>query len=182
MSNRRCRCVVRRCWPVIKISTAPPLPNGTEKKEKRRVFQRIFSPFRTSIPAYYLPIPAVSMGAHVDENAKRAHYAGLNAQFLPLGIDVKKEQPLYQPATEAISPINDDTKFDTHLRDTTVIRNSISKLDSEIGMTQEKLHRAKLSRVRRRRENVNIFLVFAESSERNSTSSRPNSGRRRRRN
>jgi len=107
---------------------------------------------RTSMPQYYLPIPAVSMGAHVDENVKRAHYASLNAQFLPLGIDVKKEQPLYQPATEAISPINDETKFDTHLRDTTIIRNTISKLESEIGMTQEKLHRAKISRKEIRRQ------------------------------
>lgn len=117
------------------------------------------------MPPYYLPIPAVSMGAHVDENVKRAHYASLNAQFLPLGIDVKKEQPLYQPATEAISPINDETKFDTHLRDTTIIRNTISKLESEIGMTQEKLHRAKISRVKNaKKENfdrLKFVVVFS---------------------
>jgi hypothetical protein len=60
-----------------------------------------------------------------------------------------KEQPLYQPQTEAISPILDEP----NMRDTTIIRNSISKLESDIEITMKKLHRAKLSQ-------VNIFLIF----------------------
>ncbi len=35
--------------------------------------------------------------------------------------------------------------MDSNLRDTTIIRNSISKLESDIDITMKKLHRAKLS-------------------------------------
>jgi hypothetical protein len=34
------------------------------------------------------------------------------------------------------------------MRDSTIIRNAISKLESEIDVTMKKLHRAKLSQVR----------------------------------
>ena len=34
------------------------------------------------------------------------------------------------------------------MRDTTIIRNSISKLESDIEITMKKLHRAKLSQVK----------------------------------
>jgi hypothetical protein len=54
---------------------------------------------------------------------------------------------LYQPQTEAISPILDEPKVDSHMRDTTIIRNSISKLESDIEITMKRLHRAKLSHV-----------------------------------
>jgi len=54
---------------------------------------------------------------------------------------------LYQPQTEAISPILDEPKIDSNMRDTTIIRNSISKLESDIEITMKKLHRAKLSQV-----------------------------------
>jgi hypothetical protein len=55
---------------------------------------------------------------------------------------------LYQPQTEAISPILDEPKIDSNIRDTTIIRNSISKLESDIEITMKKLHRAKLSQVK----------------------------------
>jgi hypothetical protein len=58
-----------------------------------------------------------------------------------------KEQQVYQPQTEAISPTPDDPKNDTNIRDSTIIRNAISKLESEIDITMKKLHRAKLSQV-----------------------------------
>ncbi|CAF4858057.1 unnamed protein product [Rotaria sp. Silwood1] len=100
------------------------------------------SPERTSIPPFLYSLAApMSMGPHVDEHSKRTRYP-TNA---PLSIDVKKEPPLYQPQTEAISPIFDETKIDSHMRDTTIIRNSISKLESEIEITKKKLDRAKLS-------------------------------------
>lgn len=54
---------------------------------------------------------------------------------------------MYQPQTEAISPILDEPKIDSNMRDTTIIRNSISKLESDIEITMKKLHRAKLSQV-----------------------------------
>lgn len=54
---------------------------------------------------------------------------------------------MYQPQTEAISPIFDESKIDSHMRDTTIIRNSISKLESDIEITKKKLDRAKLSQV-----------------------------------
>ena len=54
---------------------------------------------------------------------------------------------MYQPQTEAISPILDEPKGDSNLRDSTIIRNSISKLDSDIEITMKKLHGAKLSQV-----------------------------------
>ncbi len=112
------------------------------------------------------------MGPHVDEHSKRSRYlAGgnlsVNSQLLPLSIEVKKvnlntmflillklnfirfqEQQVYQPQTEAISPTPDDPKNDTNIRDSTIIRNAISKLESEIDITMKKLHRAKLSQVR----------------------------------
>ncbi|CAF4168398.1 unnamed protein product, partial [Rotaria sordida] len=100
------------------------------------------SPERTSIPPFLYSLAApVSMGPHVDEHSKRTRYP----PSIPLSIDVKKEQPLYQPQTEAISPIFDETKIDSHMRDTTIIRNSISKLESDIEITKKKLDRAKLS-------------------------------------
>jgi hypothetical protein len=61
---------------------------------------------------------------------------------------VIQEQQVYQPQTEAISPTPDEPKIDSNLRDSTIIRNSISKLESEIDITMKKLHRAKLSQVR----------------------------------
>lgn len=54
---------------------------------------------------------------------------------------------MYQPQTEAISPTPDDPKNDSNIRDSTIIRNAISKLESDIDITMKKLHRAKLSQV-----------------------------------
>lgn len=54
---------------------------------------------------------------------------------------------MYQPQTEAISPILDEPKIDSNIRDTTILRNSISKVESDIEQTMKKLHRAKLSQV-----------------------------------
>jgi hypothetical protein len=104
------------------------------------------------------------MGPHADEHPKHAHYPTGNPHFLPLSIDVKKvgsrnfacldstfslqEQTLYQPKTEVISPIHDEPKVDGHMRDVTVIRSSIGKLNSDIDVTTKKLHRAKLNQVR----------------------------------
>jgi hypothetical protein len=100
------------------------------------------SPERPSLAPYIFSLaPPVSMGPHVDEHSKRSRYP----TSIPLSVDVKKEQPLYQPQTEAISPILDEPKIDSNIRDTTIIRNSISKLESDIEITMKKLHRAKLS-------------------------------------
>lgn len=55
---------------------------------------------------------------------------------------------MYQPQTEAISPILDEPKGDSNLRDSTIIRNSISKLESDIEITMKKLHGAKLNQVK----------------------------------
>lgn len=115
----------------------------------------------------------MSMGPHIDEHSKRSRYAtggnlSMSSQLLPLSIEVKKvcyllnfdwnswnswnscfqEQQVYQPQTEAISPTPDDPKNDTNIRDSTIIRNAISKLESDIDVTMKKLHRAKLSQVR----------------------------------
>ncbi|CAF0787976.1 unnamed protein product [Rotaria sordida] len=108
------------------------------------------SPERATIPSYYPSLAPISMGPHVDEHSKRSRYlAGgnlsINSQLLPLSIDVKKEQQVYQPQTEAISPTPDDPKNDSNMRDSTIIRNAISKLESEIDLTMKKLDRAKLS-------------------------------------
>jgi hypothetical protein len=43
------------------------------------------------------------------------------------------------------------------MRDTTIIRNSISKLESDIEITMKRLHRAKLSQVKNK---ILIFLKF----------------------
>ncbi|CAF2757520.1 unnamed protein product [Rotaria sp. Silwood2] len=108
------------------------------------------SPERAAIPSYYASLAPMSMGPHVDEHSKRSRYpAGgnlsINSQLLPLSIDVKKEQQVYQPQTEAISPTPDDPKNDSNMRDSTIVRNAISKLESEIDLTMKKLDRAKLS-------------------------------------
>ncbi|CAF3900416.1 unnamed protein product, partial [Rotaria magnacalcarata] len=108
------------------------------------------SPERAAIPSYYPSLAPMSMGPHVDEHAKRSRYPtggnlSVNSQLLPLSIDVKKEQQVYQPQTEAISPTPEDPKNDTNMRDSTIIRNAISKLESEIEITMKKLDRAKLS-------------------------------------
>lgn len=60
-----------------------------------------------------------------------------------------QEQQVYQPQTEAISPTPDDPKNDTSIRDSTIIRNAISKLEADIDITMKKLHRAKLSQVKK---------------------------------
>ena len=60
-----------------------------------------------------------------------------------------QEQQVYQPQTEAISPTPEEPKVDSNMRDSTIVRSSISKLESEIDSTMKKLHRAKLSQVRR---------------------------------
>lgn len=62
-------------------------------------------------------------------------------------MNLSKEQPVYQPQTEAISPSLDEPKGDSNMRDSTLIRNSISKLESDIEITMKKLHGAKLSQV-----------------------------------
>ncbi|CAF0926148.1 unnamed protein product [Adineta ricciae] len=113
------------------------------------------SPERAQIASYYPTLGAVSMGPHVDEHSKRSRYPtgtgsgggslSANSQLSPLSIEVKKEQQVYQPQTEAISPTPDDPKNDSHMRDSTIVRNAISKLESEIDITMKKLHRAKLS-------------------------------------
>ncbi|CAF5100975.1 unnamed protein product [Rotaria sp. Silwood1] len=108
------------------------------------------SPERAAIPSYYPSLAPISMGPHVDEHSKRSRYPtggnlSINSQLLPLSIDVKKEQQVYQPQTEAISPTPDDPKNDSNMRDSTIIRNAISKLESEIDITVKKLDRAKLS-------------------------------------
>ena len=46
------------------------------------------------------------------------------------------------------------------MRDTAIIRNSISKLDSEIEMTQKRLDRAQLSQVTEKRKTKNWKLFF----------------------
>ncbi len=126
----------------------------------------------------------MSMGPHVDEHSKRSRYLtggnlSVNSQLLPLSIDVKKvriffvriylivffqEQQVYQPQTEAISPTPDDPKNDTNIRDSTIIRNAISKLESEIDITMKKLHRAKLSQVRFLIEMLKM-ISFSSQSE-----------------
>ncbi|CAF4322483.1 unnamed protein product, partial [Adineta steineri] len=108
------------------------------------------SPERTSIAPYYPSLAPIPMGPHVDEHSKRSRYPtggnlSVNSQLLPLSIEVKKEQQVYQPQTEAISPTPDDPKNDSNMRDSTIIRNAISKLEAEIDTTMKKLHRAKLS-------------------------------------
>lgn len=118
--------------------------------------------FRTALPPYLFQLPpSVSMSSHIDEHSKRARYP----PNIPLSIDVKKvfnrtkkqhsnwsrcvfqEQTLYQPQTEAISPIHDEPKLDSNMRDMTILRNSISKLESDIEITMKKLHRAKRNQV-----------------------------------
>ncbi|CAF4094745.1 unnamed protein product [Adineta steineri] len=100
------------------------------------------SPERNSLAPYVFSLATpMSMGPHIDEHSKRSRYPST----IPLSIDIKKEQPLYQPQTEAISPILDESKMDSNIRDTTIIRTSISKLESDIEITMKKLHRAKLS-------------------------------------
>jgi len=101
------------------------------------------SPERASLASYYPTLAPIPMGPHVDEHSKRSRYLtggnlSVNSQLLPLSIDVKKEQQVYQPQTEAISPTPDDPKNDTNIRDSTIIRNAISKLESEIDITMKK--------------------------------------------
>lgn len=72
-----------------------------------------------------------------------------------------QEQALYQPQTEAISPSLEEPKNDSNMRDSTIIRNSISKLDSDIQIAMKKLHRARLSQVN---NGMISFLVFILSS------------------
>ncbi|CAF1009587.1 unnamed protein product, partial [Didymodactylos carnosus] len=97
---------------------------------------------------FYLPVAQCTMGPHVDEHSKRARYpAGanlsVNSQLLPLRIDVKKES-VYEPLTEAISPTPEDPKQqDSSVKDTTSIRASIVKLESEIESTSQRLKHAK---------------------------------------
>ena len=71
-----------------------------------------------------------------------------------------QEQALYQPQTEAISPSLEEPKNDSNMRDSTIIRNSISKLDSDIQIAIKKLHRAKLSQVNK---GITLFWVFIQS-------------------
>lgn len=112
------------------------------------------------------------MGPHADEHSKRSRYpTGANlpvsTQLPPLSIDIKKEQQqVFQPQTEAISPTPDEPKNDSNLRDSTIIRNSISKLESEIDLTMKKLQRAKLSQVKRR-EMKKASIEHLLPSERN---------------
>jgi hypothetical protein len=51
------------------------------------------------------------------------------------------------------------------MRDSTIIRNAISKLESEIDVTMKKLHRAKLSQVRFiiKKNNQSIFFSIEQS-------------------
>ena len=138
--------------------------------------------YRTPLASYYPSLGPMSMGPHVDEQSKRSRYLtggnlSVNSQLLPLSIEVKKvciysyrklfdwidfqEQQVYQPQTEAISPTPDDPKNDSNIRDSTIIRNAISKLESEIDITMKKLHRAKLSQVRNLIELMKmIYFLF----------------------
>ena len=103
------------------------------------------------------------MGPHVDEHSKRSRgNLSVNSQLLPLSIDIEKvvfhsyiffllnlsyEQQVYQPQTEAISPIPDDLKNDSNMRDSTMIRNAITKIESEIELTMKRLDRARANQV-----------------------------------
>ena len=121
------------------------------------------------------------MGPHADEHSKRSRYPTganlpVNTQLPPLSIDIKKEQQqqqqVYQPQTEAISPTPDEPKIDSNLRDSTIIRNSISKLESEIDITMKKLQRAKLSQVKNSIDRSEEKKTQTFLSDRNKKSSR----------
>ncbi len=53
------------------------------------------------------------------------------------------------------------------MRDTTIIRNSISKLESDIDVTMKKLHRAKLSQVNIFDFNFFLFIFVIQSEIKN---------------
>ncbi|CAF0840416.1 unnamed protein product [Adineta ricciae] len=131
----------------VRYSTNPNVDNSMGLNHRRpsllaSYHNHFTSPDRNSLTPYAFSLggPA-SMGTHTDEHSKRSRYSAT----IPLSIDVKKEQALYQPQTEAISPSLEEPKNDSNMRDSTIIRNSISKLDSDIQIAIKKLHRARLS-------------------------------------